>query len=117
MIDTTLSAPPPRGRHLAALALLAFAHLIISLDYTIVFVALPSIRTALGFTPQTLQWVVSAYVVPYGGLLLLGGRACDQFGRRRMLVAGFALFGLASLAGGLAAGPGLLLAARAVQGA
>ena len=116
MIDTTLSAPPPRRRHLAALALLAFAHLIISLDYTIVFVALPSIRTALGFTPQTLQWVVSAYIVPYGGLLLLGGRACDLFGRRRMLVAGFALFGLASLAGGLAAGPGLLLAARAVQG-
>jgi EmrB/QacA subfamily drug resistance transporter len=116
MNDTTLPASPPRGRRLAALALLAFAHLIISLDYTIVFVALPSIRTALGFTPQTLQWVVSAYVVPYGGLLLLGGRACDLFGRRRMLVAGFALFGLASLAGGLAAAPGLLLAARAVQG-
>jgi EmrB/QacA subfamily drug resistance transporter len=116
MTDTTLSSPAPRKRQLAALALLAFAHLIISLDYTIVFVALPSIRTALGFTPQTLQWVVSAYVVPYGGLLLLGGRACDLFGRRRMLVAGFALFGLASLAGGLAAGPGLLLAARAVQG-
>jgi EmrB/QacA subfamily drug resistance transporter len=116
MIDTTLSVPASRRRHLAALALLAFAHLIISLDYTIVFVALPSIRAALGFTPQTLQWVVSAYVVPYGGLLLLGGRACDLFGRRRMLVAGFALFGLASLAGGLAAGPGLLLAARAVQG-
>ncbi|WP_440964290.1 MFS transporter [Massilia sp. GER05] len=116
MTDTTSSTSAPRGRHLAALALLAFSHLIISLDYTIVFVALPSIRTALGFTPQTLQWVVSAYIVPYGGLLLLGGRACDLFGRRSMLVAGFTLFGLASLAGGLAPGPGLLLAARAVQG-
>ena len=116
MNDTTLSPAGPGGRRYGILLLLAFAHLIISLDYTIVFVALPSIGTALGFTPQSLQWVVSAYIVPYGGLLLLGGRACDLFGRRRMLVAGFALFGLASLAGGLAPGSGQLLAARAVQG-
>ena len=116
MIDTTLPTSGPGKRRYGILALLAFAHLIISLDYTIVFVALPPIGTALDFTPQSLQWVVSAYIVPYGGLLLLGGRACDLFGRRRMLVTGFTLFGLASLAGGLATGAGQLLAARAVQG-
>jgi EmrB/QacA subfamily drug resistance transporter len=98
------------------LALLAFAHLIISLDYTIVFVALPDIGRELHFSAQTVQWVISAYVVPYGGLLLLGGRACDLLGRRRMFAVGMFLFAAASLAGGLAATAEQLVIARAIQG-
>lgn len=99
-----------------ALALLAFAHLIISLDYTIVFVALPEIARELHFSSQTMQWIVSGYVVPYGGLLLLGGRCCDLLGRRRMFLLGLVLFALASAAGGLASDPVVLIAARGVQG-
>jgi len=98
------------------LALLAFAQVIISIDYNIVYVALPEIGAELGFTTQTLQWVISAYAVAFGGFLLLGGRACDLFGPRRMFVFGLALYGISSLVGGLAADPGLLIAARAVQG-
>ncbi|WP_394822249.1 MFS transporter [Pendulispora albinea] len=98
------------------LLLLAFAHLIISLDYTIVFVALPEIGRGLGFSAQTQQWVISAYVVPYGGLLLLGGRASDRLGRRRMFILGLFLYALASLMGGLATVPAVLIAARALQG-
>ncbi|WAL64369.1 MFS transporter [Amycolatopsis cynarae] len=98
------------------LALLAFAQLIISLDYNIVYVALPEIGHALGFGTQSLQWVVSAYAVTFGGFLLLGGRASDLFGPRRMFSLGLGLYCGASLAGGLAAGPGLLVAARAGQG-
>jgi EmrB/QacA subfamily drug resistance transporter len=100
----------------AALALLAFAQLIISVDHNIVYVALPEIGDALGFSAQHLQWVVSAYAVAFGGFLLLGGRACDLFGPRRTFVLGLGLYGISSLAGGLATGPGLLVAARAVQG-
>jgi EmrB/QacA subfamily drug resistance transporter len=99
-----------------ALALLAFAQLIIALDYTIVFVAIPDIGTDLGFSAQTLQWVVSGYAVAFGGFLLLGGRMSDLLGRRRMFVAGMALYGVSSLAGGVAASPELLVAARGVQG-
>jgi len=98
------------------LALLIFAAFIISIDFNIVYVALPEIGHALGFTAQSLQWVVSAYAVGLGGLLLLGGRAVDRLGARRMFVLGLAVFGLASLAGGLAAAPGVLVAARVVQG-
>jgi EmrB/QacA subfamily drug resistance transporter len=98
------------------LTLLAFAQLIISIDYNIVYVALPEIGGELGFSAQTLQWVISAYAVAFGGFLLLGGRACDLFGPRRIFVLGLALYALASLAGGLADSPGLLVAARAVQG-
>ncbi|WP_084633234.1 MFS transporter [Pleomorphomonas oryzae] len=104
----------PRER--LALGLLAFAHLIISLDYTIVFVALPEIARELHFSSQTMQWIVSGYVVPYGGLLLLGGRCCDLLGRRRMFLFGLALFALASAVGGLASDPAVLIAARGVQG-
>ncbi|MCF3118535.1 MFS transporter [Streptomyces arenae] len=100
----------------ATLALLAFAQLIISVDYNIVYVALPQIGSGLGFSAQHLQWVVSAYAVAFGGFLLLGGRACDLFGPRRVFVLGLGLYGVSSLAGGLATGPGLLIAARAVQG-
>ncbi|TDD93444.1 MFS transporter [Actinomadura rubrisoli] len=110
------STPARRHRLGLTLTLLAFGQLIISLDYNIVYVALPDIGGDLGFSEQNLQWVISAYAVAYGGLLLLGGRASDLFGRRRMFVFGLALYGLSSLAGGLATHPGLLLAARAVQG-
>ncbi|MEV6444043.1 MFS transporter [Amycolatopsis sp. NPDC051716] len=100
----------------AVLALLAFAQLIISLDYNIVYVALPDIGRDLGFGAQSLQWVVSAYAVAFGGALLLGGRACDLFGPRRVFALGCALYAGSSLAGGLAGDPGLLVAARAGQG-
>ncbi|WP_410631859.1 MFS transporter [Amycolatopsis sp. cmx-4-83] len=100
----------------AVLALLAFAQLIISLDYNIVYVALPDIGRELGFTAQSLQWVVSAYAVAFGGALLLGGRACDLFGPRRVFALGCTLYAVSSLAGGLAGDPGLLVAARAGQG-
>jgi MFS family permease len=107
-----------RGRHAraAALALLSFAMLIVSLDQYIVVVALPEIGRELGFSAQSLQAVVSAYVVTSAGFLLLGGRAADLFGRRRSFVTGLLLYAGASLAGGLATAPELLLAARAVQG-
>ncbi|MCG5216036.1 MFS transporter [Streptosporangium sp. KLBMP 9127] len=98
------------------LALLAFAQLIISIDYNIVYVALPEIGDGLGFSAQSLQWVISAYAVAFGGFLLLGGRAVDLFGPRRMFVLGLTLYAVASLAGGLADAPWLLVAARAVQG-
>jgi MFS family permease len=90
--------------------------LIVSLDQYIVVVALPDIGREVGFSEQTLQAVVSAYAVASGGLLLFGGRAADVLGRRRLLVAGLALYACGSLAGGVAATPVLLLAARAVQG-
>jgi EmrB/QacA subfamily drug resistance transporter len=86
------------------------------LDTSIVNVALPSIARDLHFSVQNLQWVLSGYVVTYGGFLLLGGRCADLLGRRRILVAGTALFGAASLAGGLAQNSGMLVGARLVQG-
>src|SRR5262245_52760766 len=98
------------------LALLAFAMLIVSLDQYIVVVALPEIGRDLGYSAQTLQSVISAYAIASSGFLLFGGRAADLLGRRRLLVTGLALYGLASLAGGVATGPRVQLAARAVQG-
>src|SRR5499433_4058269 len=106
----------PRDRQTATLALLAFAMLIVSLDQYIVVVALPEISRALGYSAQTLQSVISAYAVASSGFLLFGGRAADLLGRRRMLMAGLALYAVASLAGGLATGAEVLLVARAVQG-
>ena len=104
-------------RGVLTLALLLLVQFLDFLDVSIVNVALPSIKHDLGFSPQSLQWVVSGYVLTYGGFLLLGGRAADLVGRRRILVGGLALFGLASLAGGLAQAEGLLVAARLAQGA
>jgi EmrB/QacA subfamily drug resistance transporter len=86
------------------------------LDVSVVNVALPSIRNHLGFTEADLQWVVNAYTVTFAGFLLLGGRAADMLGRRRVFVAGLALFGLASLAGGVANSQAVLIGARAIQG-
>ena len=104
------------NRQAATLALLAFAMLIVSLDQYIVVVALPEIGRELGYSAQTLQSVISAYAVASAGFLLLGGRAADLLGRRRILVTGLALYAGASLAGGLAPTPEVLLAARAAQG-
>jgi EmrB/QacA subfamily drug resistance transporter len=85
-------------------------------DSAIVNVALPSIQHSLGFSQQNLQWVASGYILTYGGFLLLGGRLADLLGRRRMLLTGLSVFALASLTAGLAYDPGLLVAARLVQG-
>jgi EmrB/QacA subfamily drug resistance transporter len=98
------------------LALVCLAGFLDFVDTTIVNIALPSIREHLDFTVQSLQWVVSGYLLTYGGLLLLGGRAADLIGRRRLLIAGTALFGLSSLAGGLAGNAAMMVAARLAQG-
>ncbi len=99
-----------------ALVVIATAQLMVVLDATIVNVALPHIQTALGFSGSGLEWVVNAYALTFGGLLLLGGRAGDILGRRRVFIAGIILFSLASLLGGFATSQAWLLAARAVQG-
>jgi EmrB/QacA subfamily drug resistance transporter len=109
-----LNAPDPRRWW--ALALLCVAFFMVLLDATIVLVALPSIQADIGFSEQGLQWVLSAYALTFGGLLLLGGRAADLLGRRRLFIAGVALFTAASLVCGLAWSPAALLAARVVQG-
>jgi EmrB/QacA subfamily drug resistance transporter len=98
------------------LTIILACQLMIILDVSIVITALPSIHSALDFSPTGLSWVQNAYALSFGGLLLLGARAGDILGRRRMFVAGIALFTVASLAGGLAQSAGWLLAARAVQG-
>jgi EmrB/QacA subfamily drug resistance transporter len=98
---------------LALLCTIAFLDFV---DASIVNVALPSIRKDLGFSVQNLQWVLSGYLLTYGGFMLLGGRAADLFGRRRILVAGTTLFALSSLTGGLAQSSGMLVAARLAQG-
>jgi len=100
-----------------ALLVLASAQLMVVLDATIVNVALPHIQRALGFSGSGLEWVVNAYALTFGGLLLLGGRAGDLLGRRKMFIAGLLLFSAASLVGGFATSPAFLLAARSVQGA
>ncbi|MGW2703155.1 MFS transporter [Streptomyces sp. NPDC001340] len=105
-----------RGRPGNVLAAAAVAQFVVALDMAVVNVALPTIRIALGFTPLGLSWVVHIYALTLGGLLLLGGRACDLYGRRRLFVLGLAVFGLCSLAGGLAQAPWQLVAARAGQG-
>jgi EmrB/QacA subfamily drug resistance transporter len=108
------SAAP--SRRWLALAVLALAQFMLFLDETIVNVALPSIKDALGFSQAGLAWVIDAYILLFGGFLLLGGRAADIFGRRRMFLVGTALFGLASLLVGLAQSQQLLIGARALQG-
>jgi EmrB/QacA subfamily drug resistance transporter len=109
-------ARPVRDRRAITLAVVLCAQLMIVLDMTVVNVALPSMATGLHLSATGLSWVLNAYTLTFGGLLLLGGRAGDVFGRRNVFMAGLALFTLASLAGGLATSPAMLLAARAVQG-
>src|SRR5437899_3197488 len=105
-----VSAPPsflatPRGK--LTLAFLCMVGFLDFVDASIVNVALPSIRRDLGFSVQNLQWVLSGYLLTYGGFMLLGGRAADLLGRRRILVAGILVFALSSLTGGLAADAGM----------
>ncbi|HEY3086607.1 MAG TPA: MFS transporter [Jatrophihabitantaceae bacterium] len=111
-------APPAASarRRWAALIVLAVAQFMVFLDETVVNVALPSLKADLGFTQPTLAWVINAYMLAFGGLLLLGGRIADLYGRRRIFLAGTAMFGLASLLDGLAMSPEQLVAARALQG-
>jgi EmrB/QacA subfamily drug resistance transporter len=105
-----------RDRRWVALILLCSAQFVVVLDASIVNVALPTIGEALEFTESSLPWVVNAYVLTFGGFLLLGGRLADLLGRRRVFMFGLVLFAIASLFGGLASTSGQLIAARAVQG-
>src|SRR5580692_3749276 len=119
---TTPSGGPPGAlrRHLGNPSLLLFviltAQLMVVLDTTIVNVALPHIQRSLGFSSSGLSWVLNVYILTFGGLLLLGARAGDLLGRRRVFLTGIALFCVSSLVGGLATTGWMLLAARAVQG-
>jgi EmrB/QacA subfamily drug resistance transporter len=106
----------PAARSWATLAVVALAQFMVILDATVVNVALPSIGRSLSFAPADLQWVVTAYVLFTGGLMLLGGRATDLLGRRRVFLAGLLVFTGASLTSGLAWSPAALVAARAAQG-
>src|SRR5258705_7560407 len=99
------------------LALLCAVAFLDFVDASIVNVGLPAIRGDLGFSQQGLQWVPSAYLLTYGGFMLLGGRAADLLGRRRVLVAGTSLIGVSSLIGGFAGSEGVLIGARLAQGA
>ena len=117
-ISSLLMASPhaPGDRKWLALALLAAAQFVVVLDASIVNVALPSIGRDLAFEAKDLSWVINAYVLTFGGFLLLGGRMADLLGRRRIFIAGLVLFAIASLLGGLSETQGQLIAARAVQG-
>ncbi len=111
-----MSPPALDPRRWFALALLALAEFVVVLDASIVNIALPSIGRGLHFSLANLSWVVNAYVLTFGGFLLLGGRIADLVGRRRVFVVGLGVFSLASLAGGLAQSEAWLIGARAVQG-
>src|SRR5215211_644575 len=99
-----------------ALALLSAVQFMVVLDVAIVNVALPSIKVDLGFSQEDLQWVISAYALVFGGFLLLGGRAADMLGRRRLFLGGIVLFTSASLLAGLAWSDASLIGARTIQG-
>ena len=119
--STTPTAPaapkqPANRRPGLTLAVIITAQLMITLDMTVVNIALPKIQGSLGFSATSLSWVVNGYLLTYGGLLLLGGRAGDILGRRRMFLTGIMVFTIASVLGGVAPNGGLLLAARVLQG-
>src|SRR3989454_2665916 len=103
-------------RRWAALAVIVAAQFMVVLDVAIVNVALPSIKTDLNFSQESLQWVITAYSILFGGVLLLGGRLADILGRRRLFVVGIALFTVSSLLDGLAWSEGSLIAFRSLQG-
>src|SRR4029079_12902617 len=112
--------PSPQAssrRRWMILVLIGVAQLMVVLDATIVNIALPSAQEALGFSDDSRQWIVTAYALLFGSLLLLGGRLGDLFGRKRVFVAGLAGFAAASALGGLASSFGVLVGARALQGA
>src|SRR4051794_33942914 len=98
------------------LVLVCLAQFMVILDATIVNVALPSIQAGLHFTPTSLQWIVNAYTLVFGGFLLLGGRGADLFGRQRLFIAGVVIFTAASALNGVATSSGVLVAGRALQG-
>ena len=104
------------GRRWAALAVIVTAQFMVILDVAVVNVALPSIKTDLDFSDESLQWVVSAYAIFFGGALLLGGRLADLLGRRRVFVAGLVLFAASSLLCGVAWSEASLIGFRALQG-
>jgi EmrB/QacA subfamily drug resistance transporter len=112
----TRTVPAVPARTGLVLATVCLCQLMVVLDVSVVNVALPSIGRDLGFSPGALSWVVNAYTLVFGGLLLLGGRIADLVGHRRAMLAGLALFGVASVLGGFASDPGQLIAARAGQG-
>src|SRR5438093_4835997 len=109
-------SPLENRRRWIGLALIVLAQFMVVLDVAIVNVALPSIKTDLHFSQEGLQWIVTAYAIIFGGVLLLGGRLADLLGRRRLFIVGVALFTIASLLDGLAWSEGSLIAFRAVQG-
>src|SRR5690349_2116236 len=110
------SRPASQVNPNAVVAVVAVAQFMVVLDATVVNVALPTIQRDLGFSEQSLSWILTAYTLVFGGFLLLAGRAADRLGRRRLFVAGITLFALASLTCGLAQSEGVLLAARGAQG-
>jgi len=114
--DLPTELPPDAGRAATGILIVLLAQLMLVLDATVVNVALPRVATDLSFGPASLSWVLNGYALAFGGLLLLGGRIGDVFGRRRTFVTGLAMFTLFSLLGGLAPSAGLLVAARAGQG-
>ena len=116
MTTTTVTAAVPDPKRWQALALVCVAFFMTVLDVSIVNVALPSIGRSLHFSETGLQWVITAYAITFGGFLLLGGRAGDILGRKRMFLVGVTIFSIASLVCGLAGSTGVLVAARAVQG-
>jgi hypothetical protein len=116
-MTTTDAGPPAYERRGLILGIVLVGEFMVILDATIVTVALPSIQSGLGFHTQLdLQWVINAYILSFGGFLMLGGRAGDLFGRQRLFVSGLALFAGASLFNRLAQSPGMLIAGRAAQG-
>ncbi|MFF9765382.1 MFS transporter [Streptomyces sp. NPDC014636] len=117
MSAQAVPSPPGRISRRPALAILCTGQLMVILDGTIVNVALPSVQESLGFSSSSLGWVVNAYLIPFGGLLLLSGRLGDLFGRKRVFVTGLAVFTVASLLCGLAQNPTALLVARFLHGA
>jgi MFS family permease len=112
----TATADSDSKRRWLILALIALAQLMVVLDATVVSIALPSAQKALGFSNDFRQWIITAYALSFGSLLLLGGRLGDMFGRKRVFIIGLAGFATASAVGGLAQSFGVLVVARALQG-